>query len=340
LILSAARPGAYHRAAAPKEAAHMAARVVITRPIPRAALEMLTQGLPGGELRVFDGPVNLAERAAGADALICTLADTVDAALLERLAPRLKVVATFAVGVNNIDLVAAARLGVAVCNTPDVLTDATAEVAVALILSCARRLGEGERLTRAGGFHGWAPLFHLGHAVTGRSLGIVGAGRIGRRVAEIMHRGFGCPILFHARSPRPDWEAELNARPLPLEELLTQADFVSLHCPLTPETRHLINARTLALMRGHAVLVNTARGPVVDEAALAEALRAGRLLAAGLDVYEHEPEIHPELMSLENVVLLPHLGSATVEAREEMGRMCANAVLDVLAGRAPAHRVA
>jgi lactate dehydrogenase-like 2-hydroxyacid dehydrogenase len=221
---------------------------------------------------------------------VCTLADRIDAALLAALAPPLRVVATFAVGHENIDLDAARRLGVHVANTPGVLTDATAEIAVALALACARRIAEGDRFTRAGRFEGWGPLAHLGHAIYGCTVGIVGAGRIGRRVATTLRRGFDCEILVHSRraADAPDWR-ELGVRSVSLDELLARADVVSLHCPHTPETHHLIDARALARMKPTAVLVNTARGAIVDEAALVAALRAGTIAAAGLDVYEHEP---------------------------------------------------
>lgn len=314
----------------------------MTREIPASALARLREALPRAEIacneedRVLT-PQELGARARGADALVCTLADAIDRPLLEALAPPLRVVATFAVGYENIDLETARARGVRVCHTPGVLTDATAEIAVALLLDCARRVSEGDRLVRAGGFRGWKPLLHRGQAVYGKTLGIVGAGRIGRRVAETLRRGFGCEILAHSRTPRDDWTSQLGARFVPLDTLLERSDFVSLHCPLTAETRHLIDARALARMKRSACLVNTARGPVVDEAALVEALRRGTIAAAGLDVYEREPLLAEGLSDLENVVLLPHIGSATREARDAMGRLCAEAVIAVLTGREPDH---
>jgi lactate dehydrogenase-like 2-hydroxyacid dehydrogenase len=277
--------------------------------------------------------------AEGADVLVCTLLDRIDRPLLERLTPRLRLVATFAVGYENIDVQAAADLSVRVTHTPGVLTDSTAEVAVALMLACGRRVAEGDRLVRAGRWKGFAPDFHLGHGLYGKRVGIVGAGRIGRRVALTLRQGFDCNLLVHSTSSHPDWQSDLDARFVELPELLKHSDFVSLHCPLTPETRHLIDAAALARMKPTAILVNTARGPVVDEHALAEALVAERIAAAGLDVYEDEPHIAPELLALENVVLLPHVGSATHETRTAMGRLCARSVVDVLAGREPAHPV-
>ncbi len=323
----------------------MTVRVYITRAVPDIARETLLHGLPGAAVTINSEDRNLEESeiaryAEGCDALLCTLADQISRSLLKTLSPKLRVVSTFAVGVNNIDLEAARELGIAVCNTPGVLTDATAEIAVGLMLACARRMAEGDILTRQGRFPGWSPLYMRGHGVYGKTVGIVGAGRIGKRVAATMRHGFDCRILYNARSRHQDWEHELGAQPRDLDELLAESDFVSLHCPLTPETRHLLDARRLALLKPHAVLVNTARGPVIDEAALVNALHKGLFFGAGLDVYEAEPALAPGLASLPNTVLLPHLGSATVETRDEMGRMAARAIVDVLTGQEPKHRVA
>jgi glyoxylate reductase len=271
-----------------------------------------------------------------AEALICLLTHRIDAALLDR-APRLRVVANYAVGHDNIDVAAATARGIAVANTPDVLTEATADLAFALLLAAARRLGEGERLVRSGGWRGWEPGQLLGVDVWGRTLGIVGMGRIGEAMAR-RGRGFAMPVLYTARHPSPA-AAALGAEHVALDDLLARADAVSIHCPLTPETRHLIDAAALARMRPTAVLVNTARGPIVDEAALAEALAAGRIAGAGLDVFEREPEIHPGLLASERVVLAPHLGSATTTARSRMAELCARAVRSVLAGERPDHLV-
>jgi glyoxylate reductase len=255
----------------------------------------------------------------GVDALLCLLTDRIDAALLER-GDRLKAVANMAVGVDNIDLEAAARLGITVTNTPDVLTDATADLAFALMLAAARRLSWGDRLVRSGGFRGWEPLLGLGFEVTGRTLGIVGAGRIGRAVAE-RARGFRMDVLL----------CDLTFG-VPLDDLLERSDFVSLHCPLTPETRHLIAEAELRRMRPHAVLVNTARGPIVDERALVQALQEGWIGAAGLDVFEEEPRLAPGLVELPNVVLAPHIGSATFTTRGRMVEIAARNVVAVLRG--------
>lgn len=319
-----------------------APRIFVTRALPESALERLRSGAPQARVEVNEDDRGLAHeeiarRARGAVALICTATDPIDAALLEGLAPPLRLVSSYAVGTDNIDLDAAQRLGVRVAHTPGVLTDATAEVAVGLMLACARRLAEGDRLVRAGDWRGLAPLFHLGHGVVGATVGIVGAGRIGRRVAEMMRHGFDCRILVHSRRSPRTWKADLSAEIVRLDALLEHSDFVSLHCPLTPETHHLIDAKALALMKPTACLVNTARGPVVDEAALVDALERGAIAGAGLDVYEREPALAPGLARLENAVLLPHIGSATHEARAAMGRLCVDAVLDWLRGREPAH---
>jgi len=309
-------------------------RVIVTRSMPDATIATLRHGISDLEIdrNEEDSPLSredLTRRLAACDGLLCTLQDRIDAALLES-AQRggLRVVANFAVGVDNIDLDAARRLGIVVTNTPDVLTDATAEVAVGLILACARRFLEGDRMVRAGEFKGWAPLLHRGHAVYGKTVAILGAGRIGKRVGETMRLGFGCRVIYHSRS-----------EPVELDALLAEADFVSLHCPLTPETRHLLDRRRLSLLKPTAILVNTARGPVVDETALVELLGQRRFAGAGLDVFEREPELADGLAELPNVILLPHIGSATVETRDAMGRIAAQSIVDVLHGKEPAHRV-
>ncbi|CAG0964043.1 glyoxylate reductase [Planctomycetaceae bacterium] len=318
-------------------------KILITRSIPAPALELLRRELPGVTLELHEADSvmtrdELLAHGRDTDALICTLADTIDASILAAFS-RLRVIANYAVGTNNIALDAANQRGIAVTNTPIVLTDATAETAIGLMLACARRFIEGDVLTRQGRFTGWAPLFHLGHGLYGKTVGIFGAGRIGARVARTMARGFDCPILYHNRKANPEFERETGARLCPLDELLRQSDFVSLHCPLTPQTKHLIDSRALSLMKPTAYLINTARGQVVDEHALIAALKAGTIAGAGLDVYENEPALAPGLAELDNVVLLPHIGSATVETRQTMGLMCAQSVIDVLHGREPKNRV-
>ncbi|MGE5408599.1 MAG: 2-hydroxyacid dehydrogenase [Syntrophothermus sp.] len=290
----------------------------VTHALPEAALALLRQA---GELR--DDP-------AGADAVLTLLGDRVDGEFLDAAGPQLRCVANVAVGFDNVDLAAAAERGVVVTNTPGVLDDATADLTMALLLAAVRRLGEGERLIRAGRRWRWGIDFMLGSDLRGKLLEIVGLGAIGTRVAE-RARAFGMEIAYRNRHPAPA-AAALEAERLELDELLAASDVVSLHCPLTDETRHLIGARELGLMKPTATLVNTARGPVVDERALAAALAAGEIAAAGLDVYEHEPEVEPALLELENVVLLPHLGSATVETRTAMAELAARNAIAVARG--------
>lgn len=255
----------------------------------------------------------------GVDALLCMLTDRIDQERLAR-ADRLRIVANMAAGTDNIDLEAARQRGIVVTNTPDVLTDATADLAFGLLLAVARRLAWGDRLVRAGGFGGWSPTLGIGLDVSGRTLGIVGAGRIGRAVAE-RASGFRMRVLETRRQGG-----------LPLHQLLEQADFVSLHVPLTTETRHLIGEPELRHMRRHAVLINTSRGAAVDEAALVRALEGGWIAGAGLDVFEHEPRLAPGLASLSNVVLAPHVGSATRATRARMAEIAARNVVAALHG--------
>jgi len=283
-----------------------------------------------GDAELVIGPL------ADADAWITMVSDRVDAAALDA-APRLRVVANHAVGLDNVDVRAATARGICVTNTPDVLTEATADLAFALALAAARRLGEGERLVRAGRWTGWAPDQLLGVDVWGRTLGVVGLGRIGLAMAR-RGRGFGMDVLYAAPRDVPG-AAEVAALRVDVDELFARADVVSLHCPLTPETRGLVDARRLARMKPTAILVNTARGACVDEVALAAALAEGRLAGAGLDVFAAEPAISPALLAAERVVLAPHIGSATTTARTRMGQLCASAVRAVLSGERPAHLV-
>jgi lactate dehydrogenase-like 2-hydroxyacid dehydrogenase len=313
------------------------AAIVVTRAIPAPGLELLAAAAPTW-VSPHDRPLEREElfaAAAGARALVTLVHDRVDAQLLDAAGDGLQVVANVAVGVDNIDLAACAAAGVTVTNTPGVLTEATADLAFALILMTTRRLGEGERLVRAGTPWSWNMFMLLGTGLQGKTLGIVGLGQIGSAVAR-RARAFGMEISYTGRRAADSGlEAELDARRLTLEQLLESADVVSLHCPLTPETRQLIDAAALARMKPEAFLVNTTRGPVVEEAALAAALRDGRLAGAGLDVYEREPAVHPELLTLDNVVLLPHLGSATVETRTAMAVLAARNTVAVLSGGEP-----
>jgi lactate dehydrogenase-like 2-hydroxyacid dehydrogenase len=271
----------------------------------------------------------LIARVAGKQALVSMITDAVDRAVIDAGA-ELTIIANAAVGYNNIDVAAARARGVIVTNTPGVLTDATADLTWALILGITRRIGEGERLVRRGNWKGWTFDFMLGAEVRGKQLGIVGYGGIGRAVAA-RGRAFGMRIAHTSRTPRNDPDAEA----MPLDRLLATSDVVSLHCPLTPDTRHLIDQPALARMKRSAYLINTARGPIVDEKALVWALRARLIAGAGLDVFENEPNVEPELLTLENVLLVPHLGSGTVETRTAMADLAVRNVAAVLSGQAP-----
>lgn len=272
------------------------------------------------------------------DALISMLSDPIDADVIAA-GENLKVIANYAVGFNNIDVEAATAKGIAVVNTPDVLTEASADLAWALLLATSRRVLEGDIMTRAGKFRGWAPELLLGVPVYGQTLGIIGAGRIGRAVAR-RAKGFGMRVLYHNRNRLPeDVETELGMTYADLDQILTESDFISLHCPLTPETKHMIGAEELAKMKSTAVLINTARGPVVDENALLEALKKKQIFGAGLDVYEREPLLTPGLIDLPNVVLTPHIASADVRTRLAMVDMVLNDVKAVLDNRKPINLV-
>ncbi|NLF63935.1 MAG: D-glycerate dehydrogenase [Chloroflexi bacterium] len=310
--------------------------VLITRRTFPAVLDLFERAGLTVDHNAADTPLSRAELAArlqGARALMPLLTDRVDAALLDA-APSLEIVANVAVGYDNVDVGAATARGIVVSNTPGVLTEATADLTMALLLAAARRLPEADAYTRAGRYQGWE-LFqpHLGLDVSGQTLGIAGMGRIGSAVARRAALGFNMPILYTSRSPVPAVEAELGARRVDLDTLLRESDFVSLHLPLTPETRHLIGAAQLALMKPTAILINTARGPIVDEAALVAALESGAIAGAALDVYEEEPAVHPGLPALhQHVVLAPHIGSATTRTRERMSLTAAANIVAVLGG--------
>lgn len=306
------------------------ASILVTRTLPDSVLARLRGA---AEVDLWAEPraiprETLLSRVRGRDALVCLLTDRIDDEVLDAAGPSLRVVANVAVGYNNIDVAACRARGVTVTNTPDVLTNACADFTWGLILAVTRRLGEGERVVRAGRWGGWALDYMLGMELRGKQLGIVGMGRIGLAVAE-KASAFGMRVAYSGRRP-VDLPGAVH---LTLEDVLRTSDVVSLHCPSTPDTLHLMNADRLSLMRPTAYLINTSRGPVVDEAALAEALGAGRLAGAALDVYEREPEIHPALFGLENVLLIPHLASATTETRTAMADLAASNALAVLVGQ-------
>lgn len=318
-------------------------RVIVTRRWPQAVEEVLQRRFDV-RLNERDEPMSFAELQQAlreADALCPTVTDAVTAELLHTPDRRCRLLANFGVGFNHIDIAAARHHGIAVTNTPDALTDCTADLAMTLLLMVARRAGEGERQLRAGAWQGWRPTHMTGTKVTGKTLGLVGFGRIAQAMARKAHFGFGMRILFHTRTPPP--VAISNALGATacedLDDLLGAADFVSLHCPGGAATRHLIDASRLAAMRRGAFLINTARGDVVDPDALVAALRDGRIAGAGLDVYAGEPRVPQDLLGLENVVLLPHLGSATDETRVAMGMRVVENLDAFFAGREPRDRV-
>lgn len=311
------------------------ARVLVTRRLPGGLDPLLDAGhelIRPADDRPFTYE-EILERAAGADALVCLLTDRIDDAILAAGAPQLQVVANVAVGYDNIDVTAAAARHITVCNTPGVLDETTADLAFLLILAAARRVWEAESDLRAGSWPGWDIDQYLGRDVHGAVLGIVGFGRIGQAVAR-RAAGFGMEVLHHTRrdTGMAGWRADLD-------RLLAESDVVTLHVPLTDATRHLIDARRLRVMKRDAVLVNTSRGPVVDEEALATALEDGVIFAAGLDVYEREPDIHPRLLAAPRTVLLPHIGSASLATRTRMARVAAENVVAVLAGERPPNPV-
>jgi len=317
--------------------------VVVTRRLPAPVEEQLAREFQA-RLNPDDHPftpAELQEALRSADGVVPTVSDRVSADTLSVEPLRARILANFGVGFNHIDVSAAQARGLVVTNTPDVLTDDTADEAIMLLLMVARRAGEGERHVRTGAWTGWRPTHMLGTRLSGKVLGLIGMGRIGRAVAKRAHHGFAMRVMFHDPYPPPaEVVTELGAeRQRSVEDVLREADFVSIHSPATPETRHLINAARLALMRPTAFLVNTARGDIVDEAALVTALERGQIAGAALDVYEQEPRVTPGLLKLDNVVLLPHLGSATQETRVAMGMRALDNLKAFFAGATPRDRV-
>ena len=313
----------------------MSMKIFITRKIPEPGLDLLR--------KEFEIDINPHDRVLtkeeikkglkGKDGLICLLTDTIDRSVIFS-EPKLKMIASYAVGYDNIDVKAATERGIPVSNTPGVLTDATSEMAWALLFSIARRTVEADKFTRAGKFKGWGPMLMLGQDIANKTLGIIGAGRIGTTVA-LKSKGFNMKILYVSSHPNITLEQELNAKKVELQKLLKESDFISLHVPLTEKTYHLIGEKELKMMKKSAILINTSRGPVVDEKALAKALKEKWIFGAGLDVYEHEPSIEKELLDLDNVVLQPHSASATYESRTKMAIMAAENMIAGLKGEVP-----
>lgn len=318
----------------------MSWNVLVTRKIPPEGIALLKKYCHKVEVHQEDRALSkkeLMEKIKTQEGLLCVITDEIDGQVLEA-GKRLKVVSNFGAGFNHIDVEKATELGILVTNTPDVLTEATADLAWALLLAVSRRIVEGDRFVRQGRFKGWRPLLLLGSDVTGKTLGVIGAGRIGTAMA-LRSRGFGMKVVYVHPRRNEKLENALSATRVDLEELLRISDFVSLHVPLTSQTRHLIGARELALMKPTAYLINTSRGPVVNEKALVQALQSGQIAGAGLDVYENEPEVEPALLEMDNVVLAPHLGSATIETRNRMAILAAENLISGLRGEIPKYVV-
>ncbi|RCK19228.1 2-hydroxyacid dehydrogenase [Thalassospira lucentensis] len=316
--------------------------VVVTRKLPEA-IETRMMELFDARLNIDDAIMSkqeLIDAVKQADVLVPTVTDKIDAAVLAHAGPNLRLIANFGTGVDHVDLQTARSRGITVTNTPDVLTEDTADMTMALILSVSRRLAEGERVIRKGDWAGWGPTLMLGHRIWGKRLGIVGMGRIGRALAR-RAKGFGLSVHYHnRRRVHPDTEEELDATYWEsLDQMLAHVDIVSVNCPHTPATYHLLSARRLKLMQPHAILVNTARGEIVDEPALIRMLSDGEIAGAGLDVFEHEPAVSPKLLELQNAVLLPHMGSATIEGRVDMGEKVLINIKTFVDGHTPPDRV-
>lgn len=313
-------------------------KIFVTRQIPGNHLEKLKTGGHEVVISEFDRPLTseeLLERGRGVDALLTLLTDKIDGEVVDAIGPQLKIVSNYAVGFDNINIKDLSERGVVVTNTPsDEVNESVAEATWALMMALTRRIVEADEAVRRGAYKGWEPGIFLGNNLSGKTLGIIGLGRIGTMVAR-RAAGFNMTVLYNKRSPEPELEKELGIKFVQLDELLKASDFVSLHVPLTDETRHMIGRDALTKMKAGAFLINTARGPIVHEQSLVDALRDGRLGGAGLDVYENEPNINPELIGMENVVLTPHTASATHEARQKMGEQSVAAILDTLAGKKP-----
>ncbi|MEN6445380.1 MAG: D-glycerate dehydrogenase [Candidatus Cloacimonas sp.] len=306
----------------------------LTRLLPEPAVKQLEDKFTL-EINRYERTLTKQELCAGvknADAIICLLNDTIDKEVMDA-APKLKVISNYAVGYNNIDVEYATKCGITVCNTPGVLTETTADLTWALILSACRRIPESERFLRKGKFKGWEPMLMLGQDVYDKTLGILGMGRIGQAVAK-RAVGFNMQILYHNDSPMR-YSLPFAATEVNFDTLLKEADIITLHIPLTDKTYHLIGKKELEMMKESAVLINTSRGPIVDEKELIKALSTHRIFSAGLDVYENEPDISPELLALDNVVLLPHIGSASIETRTKMAFLAVENALAVIEGRKP-----
>ena len=314
----------------------MKPKILVTRRIPNEGMKLLEEKFEldiNEEDRVLTKE-ELLERLEGKDAMVCLLTDDINKEVIEAY-PKLKVISNYAVGFNNIDVDAATEKNIPVTNTPGVLTETTADLAFTLITAIARRIVEADKYAREGKFKGWAPMMFLGQDVYKKKLGIIGLGRIGHALAKRAHNGFDMEILYADPNPDEDFEKEYNATHLTKEELLKQADFVSIHVPLLEETRHLIAEEELEMMKETAYLINTARGEIIKEDALANALKENKIAGAALDVFEEEPKIHSDLKDLNNVIIVPHIGSASKETRGKMAEMAAKNLINIFEGEKP-----
>ena len=313
-------------------------KVLLTRKIPQPAIDFILENEIDLEINTEDRVLSHAEikeKVKGKDGLICLLTDPIDAEIMESAGPQLKVIANYAVGYNNIDVKEASKRKIPVTNTPGVLTETTADLAFSLLLSIARRIVESDKYTREGKFKGWGPMLHLGNDIYEKTLGIVGCGRIGAAVARRAAKGFNMRVLYNNTKHLPELEEELGIEFASLEEILKQSDYVSLHVPLTPKTKHLIGEKELALMKPTAILVNTSRGPVIVEKALVKALKEKTIAGAALDVYEFEPELSPGLKDLDNVIVTAHIGTGTIDTRTKMGMMVGENLIAALQAKQP-----
>ena len=317
-------------------------KVFVTRQIPEAGIKLLRDKGFEVEVSEVDGVLpreQLLQKVKGADAILSLLTDKIDAELMDAAGPQLKIIANYAVGYDNINLADAAARKIIITNTPDVLTESVAEHAIALIFGLAHRIVESDQYMRDGKYTGWAPMLFLGNDLIGKTLGLVGLGRIGTAVARRLHDGFEMKILYYDAKRNEELEKKYNLQFVDLDTLLKESDFVSIHVPMTPETKHLINADKLNLMKKTAYLINTSRGPIVDENALVAALKTGVIRGAALDVYEQEPKMAEGLAQLPNTVLTPHTASATEETRSAMSELAAKNIIAVLSGEPAIHRV-
>lgn len=314
-------------------------KVFVTRNIPQTGLDLLKAGNIEVDVSPLDRPLSreeLMDKIQGVDGILSQLVDKIDGEVMDAAGKQLKVIANYAVGYDNLKLQDATDRNILLTNTPDVLTDAVADHAMALMLAAARRVVESDRFSRAGKYHGWQPFLLLGQDVYGKTLGVVGMGRIGSALARRAAKGFGMKVLYFDRGQtNAELDAEIGSQSASMEELLKNSDFISLHVPLLPETKHLISTPQFEIMKKTAVLVNTSRGPVIDETALLNALKNKDIFAAGIDVWENEPNLTPGLTELENIILTPHTASATVEARENMSKVAAENIIAALKGETP-----